>query len=896
MARKKIRLQIAVWAVFLMMSALCPSARAADKTPDTGYLVTSDLWIRAVINTDEKGPVEAVWQEGGNDVFAEGHKVVWGYFYASPSDVSWGSKDNPDVFVKIWFDAGGRLDVSFFHVSVPNIDVYSDYKYDGTPDVHGVITTSRRYIRQWYENGKSGMEENNEDGIAAAGYSPIGNPSGYSAINTLKIAAIINTVDGHVEAGWRKGGKATTDGGHEVFWGYFYALPSDVSWGSENNPDLFVKVWFDASGRVDVNFFHVSVPDIEVYSDLPDKGDYAQKGTTILTDRYIRHEYTYQSEESEITRPEGWSDGSHGNKADPNYEAVFSEGKVRRIELIIDSADWQAMTEDMTDIYGEFGKGNNQSLDDNLIFFDATEACVGKSEGDACEMTMRDQAVSGICAADGENLVCRQNQPSDNMSGTAEEACVGKKEGDACEMTFQNQTVSGLCTLNREQLSCRTENPGGNLPPDNNFSSDACVGKSEGDACETTMREQTVTGSCVTEGENLVCRTDNAGGLIPGNADPGGAGIDMSGGRNPIWKPCTLKFEDKVWYHVGVRFKGNSSLTSTWGSGIWKLPMRLEFDQFEDDYPEIDNQRFYGFKKLSLSSNYGDDSFLREKVAADIFRDAGVPSARTAFYRVYVDHGAGLEYFGLYTMVEIPADPLLENYFQNSDGNLYKPEGTGATFASYDEASFDKETNEDEADWSDVKALFDALHSSRDDAAAWRASLEKILNVEGFLRWLAVNTLIQNWDTYGRMSHNYYLYNNSEDGRLNWIPWDNNFSLMSGMGGGGGGDRGAISLSLSEATETWPLIRYLADDPIYWAKYVSFVKETAEGVFDPERMKAIYKAAHDLIRPYTVGDEGEKEGYTFLKNAEDFDTALEYLNTHVDSRRNDALQFLMTNP
>ncbi len=116
------------------------------------------------------------------------------------------------------------------------------------------------------------------------------------------------------------------------------------------------------------------------------------------------------------------------------------------------------------------------------------------------------------------------------------------------------------------------------------------------------------------------------------------------------------------------------------------------------------------------------------------------------------------------------------------------------------------------------------------------------------------------------------------------------------MGGGGGGDRGAISLSLSEATETWPLIRYLADDPIYWAKYVSFVKETAEGVFDPERMKAIYKAAHDLIRPYTVGDEGEKEGYTFLKNAEDFDTALEYLNTHVDSRRNDALQFLMTNP
>lgn len=72
---------------------------------------------------------------------------------------------------------------------------------------------------------------------------------------------------------------------------HFYASPSDVTWGSSNNPDLFVKIWFDVSGRVDVNFFHVSVPDIEVYSDLPDDSVYDQKGTTIMDNRYIRHEY-----------------------------------------------------------------------------------------------------------------------------------------------------------------------------------------------------------------------------------------------------------------------------------------------------------------------------------------------------------------------------------------------------------------------------------------------------------------------------------------------------------------------------------------------------------------------------------------------------------------------------
>ena len=267
--------------------------RETSVSPDTGHLVTPNLWIRAVIQTEDKGPIEAVWQQGGDDTMAGGHRVIWGYFYASPDDVSWGSKENPDLFVKIWFDAGGRTDVNFFHVSVPEIDVYSDYEYDGTPDEHGVTTMSRRYIRQWYENGQSHTDQNYEDGIPASGYYPAGSPSGYSTINGLRTGSVINTDGGPIDAVWYQGGSSATAGGHEVLWGYFYASPNDVGWGSRNNPDLFVKVWFDASGRVDVNYFHVSVPDIEVYSDLPSDSSYDKKGTTILDDRYIRHEFSY---------------------------------------------------------------------------------------------------------------------------------------------------------------------------------------------------------------------------------------------------------------------------------------------------------------------------------------------------------------------------------------------------------------------------------------------------------------------------------------------------------------------------------------------------------------------------------------------------------------------------
>ena len=257
-----------------------------------GYLVTSTLWIRAVINTEEKGPIDAVWKKGGEDTTSRGDTVIWGHFYASPNDVTWGSQDNPDLFAKIWFDVSGRVDVNFFHVSVPDIEVYSDYLYDGTPDEQGTTTMDSRYIRQYYENGESYSEENYEDGNPPSGYSPTGDPFGYSTIKDLRIGSIINTVEkGPIDAVWRLGGLDTTARGDQVVWGHFYASPSDVTWGSENNPDLFVKIWFDVSGRMDVNFFHVSVPDIEVYSDLPDDGTYDQKGTTIMDNRYIRHEY-----------------------------------------------------------------------------------------------------------------------------------------------------------------------------------------------------------------------------------------------------------------------------------------------------------------------------------------------------------------------------------------------------------------------------------------------------------------------------------------------------------------------------------------------------------------------------------------------------------------------------
>jgi len=107
----------------------------------------SDLRIGAVIHTEEKGPVEAVWQKGGEERTGAGHHVIWGHFFADPDDVEWGGRQNPDLFVKIWFDADGRTDVNFFHVSVPDIDVQSEMAgYEQKQR----LTVDNRYVRHVY--------------------------------------------------------------------------------------------------------------------------------------------------------------------------------------------------------------------------------------------------------------------------------------------------------------------------------------------------------------------------------------------------------------------------------------------------------------------------------------------------------------------------------------------------------------------------------------------------------------------------------------------------------------------------------------------------------------------------------------------------------------------------
>ena len=153
------------------------------------------------------------------------------------------------------------------------------------------------------------------------------------------------------------------------------------------------------------------------------------------------------------------------------------------------------------------------------------------------------------------------------------------------------------------------------------------------------------------------------------------------------------------------------------------------------------------------------------------------------------------------------------------------------------------------------------------DSTTWQANLESVLDVSEYLKWMAANTIIQNWDTYGNMTHKYYLYNDATTGLLNWIPWDNNEALSDN-------DRFvSLSLSLSEVTALWPLMNYVMTQDNYVAEYQADLQSFIDNVYNTSTMDALYSDYTALLTDYAAEE-----------NNTNFSSAVNVMKQHVSDR------------
>ena len=513
-------------------------------------------------------------------------------------------------------------------------------------------------------------------------------------------------------------------------------------------------------------------------------------------------------------RPAGWTAATHGENGRPDYQRLFGMDTVHELRIVIAPDRFRAMQDDL------------QSLAPSLP-----------------------QGLRGLGA------------------GAAGAPAGGGIRGFGFAVPDQPAVQEAI-----KQFAAFAEG-----------ASAACSGKAANASCSANGME----GRCTELGPGpLMCFPAAVGDMVAG-LGRGGAGPALTVGfggplsmmtRDPIYVPVTVQHDGRVWTHVGMRYKGNSSLMMAGMGGSGKIPFRLDFDRYDKDFPEIEGQRFYGFQKLTFSSNFGDDSQIRELFVTEVFRDRGVPAARAAFYRVFVDSGSGPEYWGLYTMVEDPADgSLLDAQFGGRGGNLYKPDGPGANWSQFAAQGFPKKTNEKRADFADVEAAIAALHAAPGPGRSeWRSALEARFDVDLFLRWLAVNTVVENWDAYGTFAHNYYLYGDpGQQGRLRWIPWDHNLALGADFGGFGGAFFGGDDILHTQKGGQWPLITRLMADEVYVSRYREHLSRALEGLFATVAAAARMRQLHTLIASSVVGDRGERPSHRTISSPAAFERSVD---------------------
>lgn len=217
--------------------------------------------------------------------------------------------------------------------------------------------------------------------------------------------------------------------------------------------------------------------------------------------------------------------------------------------------------------------------------------------------------------------------------------------------------------------------------------------------------------------------------------------------------------------NVGFRLRGNTSRTAA------KKSFKISFNTYES------GRKYKGLEKMNLNGEHNDPSIVRSKMGWDLARQMGIVATRSNHVELYIN-GA---YRGLYLNVEHLDEEFVERRFGNKNGNLYKCiypadlDYKGANPDLYKEVfwgrrAYQLRTNTAEDDYSDLAHFIDVLNNT--DSDDFVCELEQVFNVQDYLKAMAFDVLIGNWDGPLYNKNNFYLYHNQATNRFEYLPYD----------------------------------------------------------------------------------------------------------------------------
>ena len=399
------------------------------------------------------------------------------------------------------------------------------------------------------------------------------------------------------------------------------------------------------------------------------------------------------------------------------------------------------------------------------------------------------------------------------------------------------------------------------------------------------------------------------------------------------YRACAVTIDGEAQGTVGIRAKGNTSLSSVAQYDNDRYSFKIEFDHYQK------KKTYRGLDKLSLNNIIQDATYMKDYWSYTFMNQMGLASPLCSYTEIYVNG----EYWGLYLAVEGVEEAFLERNYGEDYGELYKPDslsfgggrGNGQAFDMQDfekklqggdaeeQVAADENAANDNAaptipqdtqraarinrgDFkpggmggmgsSDVKLqyidddpdnyanIFDNAKTKvkKKDQARLIAALKKLsegdtsaVDTDAVAMYMAVHNFLCNGDSYtGSMVHNYYLY--EKDGVMSMIPWD--YNLAFGGFTGGSDATGTVNTAIDTLVSGGddsdrPMAGWITASEeslaLYHEKYQQFI----DTVFTSGWFESEFDRVSTMIAPYV-----EKETRAFY-TYEEFQTAADTLKT-----------------
>lgn len=210
---------------------------------------------------------------------------------------------------------------------------------------------------------------------------------------------------------------------------------------------------------------------------------------------------------------------------------------------------------------------------------------------------------------------------------------------------------------------------------------------------------------------------------------------------------ATLKEGENTWTNVAVHLKGAAGSFKQIDE---KAGLTLNMDKY------VDGQHFHGIDKFHLNNSVQDPSFISELICGEIFAAAGVPSSRCA-HAVLTLNGKPK---GFYILKEGYDTAFLERNFGTKKGNLYD----GGFVKDLDQPLQIISQKDDVKPYSELKSLMNAAALA--DTTVRFKELERLLDADRFVTYLALEILMSDWDGYPMNRNNFRIYHDPKRDKI----------------------------------------------------------------------------------------------------------------------------------